>query len=100
MSTALRKGELVILQHATYFTEYDGCLGVVETGLHQAAAMDMRVMEYIERSVYSVKILHSKCNHTVVAMPHQLRRLEEGSDVQSREQLKRKPKPVEEVCDD
>ena len=97
MSTVFRKGELVVMQHATYFTEYDGCLGVVQTGLIRSSAMDMRFMQYIERSVYRVKILDPNFKHTVVAMPHQIRRLGEGADDESRGQPQRKPKPVEEV---
>jgi len=97
MSTAFRKGELVVMQRASYFTEHDGCLGVVQSGLSPFFATDMHDMKEKVKWGYDVKVLHPCIQRTVIALPHQLRRLEERSDGQSREQSKRKPKPVVEV---
>ena len=85
MSTAFRKGELVIRQHASYYAEYNGCLGVVQTGLIRTTATDMLKMEEKVMTGYCIKILNQDIRIEVVALPHQLRRLEEGSDGQSRE---------------
>lgn len=71
MSTAFRKGKLVIMQHAAYFTDYDSCLGVVPPGSIQTTATDMRDMKEKVRSGYRVNVFHPDVWGKVVARPHQ-----------------------------
>ena len=91
MSTTFRKGDLAILQHATYFNEFDGCLAVIESGLVQASAMDLRVLERKVRKVYRVRVLSPGYVTTFLAMSHQLRRLGESQDDLSWEDMQEKP---------
>ena len=50
-------GEMVITQHATYFTEFDGSLGVVIYPLQRKLCMDLNLMERVPADVYGVKLL-------------------------------------------
>ena len=101
MSTAFRKGELVVMQYADYFTEHDGCLGVVVSGLNQFSATDLRDMKEKIKWGYDVKVLHLCIQRRVVALPHQLRRLkgrpDGGSGERSKREIRPATRPIEEV---
>ncbi|AHF00054.1 hypothetical protein [Thioalkalivibrio paradoxus] len=67
-------GELVIMQNASYYTEWNGALGVVVSALAPRTSMDLLSMRYRTSPSYRVKVLASE-GIVVDARPHQLRRL-------------------------
>ena len=67
-------GELVIMQHASYYKEWNGHLGVVVGTLATRSSIDLLSMSLQTRQGYRVKILTSD-TMIVDAQPHQLRRL-------------------------
>ena len=52
-------GEMVITQHATYFNEFDGSLGVVIYPLQRKLCLDLNLMERVYAHVYVVQLLVS-----------------------------------------
>jgi hypothetical protein len=52
-------GEIVITQHATYFSEFDGSLGVVIYPLQRRLCLDLNLMERVYSHVYGVQLLVS-----------------------------------------
>jgi len=78
MSPIFQIGDLVILQHASWYSEYDGTPGVVVGGLAPRAALDMHSMkkEFLGPS-YRVRVLVAD-GFVVTALPHQLRRPSEA----------------------
>ena len=100
MSTTFRKGELVIMQHATYFEQFNGCLGVVKSDLARLMATNYVIGKTIFMTGYCVQILHPNANFEVRARPYQIRRLNEGPEEFSTKKEGKKPKPVEEVVDE
>lgn len=67
-------GELVIMQNASYYKEWNGHLGVVVGTLATRPSIDLLSMSLRTRQGYRVKILASD-SMIVDAQPHQLRRL-------------------------
>ena len=92
MAKKFRKGELAIMQNASYFTEYNGYLAVVESDLKRGQPVDLNLMEHVWKTGYSVSILLPDQRKGVFAAPHQLRRLKEPPE--NRSVLRRKRKPV------
>lgn len=68
-------GELVIMQHADHFHEWDGALGVVVGLQSRRRAMDMPTMRLVMLDAYRVRILDPN-GITVICERHQLRKLE------------------------
>ena len=94
-------GEMVITQHATYFTEFDGSLGVVIYPLQRKLCMDLNLMERVPGHVYGVKLL-VKGEPRLCLRPWQLRKLQSGEESdtatasrKSREKCERKPTKLE-----
>ena len=50
-------GEMVITQHATYFSELDGSLGIITQPLQRRLCNDLNLMEKVYGHVYQVKLL-------------------------------------------
>ena len=50
-------GELVITQHATYFSELDGSLGIITKPLQRKLCTDLHLMEKVYGHVYGVRLL-------------------------------------------
>jgi hypothetical protein len=71
---AFKVGELVIMQNASYYTEWNGALGVVVSPLALRTSMDLVTMRYRTSSSYRVKVLADD-GVIVDARPHQLRPL-------------------------
>ncbi len=67
-------GELVIMQHASYYTEWNGALGVIVSPLAPRTSMDLLSMQYRTNASYRVKVL-TQDGIVVDARPHQIRRL-------------------------
>ncbi len=70
-------GEIVIMQRASYYSEWNGHLGLVVGGIALRSAMDMVSMTGECILCYQVEIL-AKDGMTVFAEPHQLRPLHHG----------------------
>ncbi|MFO8002925.1 hypothetical protein [Thioalkalivibrio sp.] len=67
-------GELVIMQNASYYTEWNGALGVIVSPLAPRTSMDLITMHYRTNASYRVKVL-TRDGIVVDARPHQIRRL-------------------------
>jgi len=99
MTGQFKIGDRVIMQHATYYEEYDGAEAVITEVLAPRSVIDMRTLERPQKMVYGVKILVGEgCD--VRAYPWQLRKkddpmlseiTEEGEDFL--------PKPKQEVVE-
>ena len=84
--TKFKVGELVIMQHATYFSETDGELATVITSLGLRSCFDLHMMKRTWSHVYGVKVL----NDTELKLwcrPWQLRKLDPGIEPTSRKQV-------------
>ena len=68
------RGELVIMQRATYFSEWNGAIGVVVGLLQERNAKDMNTMETLPLVAYKVLPLVEGAIE-VVSEPHQIRKL-------------------------
>ena len=90
MSGRFRVGELVILQHATYYEEYNGSLGVVTEPLAPRTGLNLCTMESEITLSYKVRILAEE-SLDVQATAAQLRKLGDGSDEQARPRRKARP---------
>ena len=87
MSNHFNIGELVIMQHASFYEEYNGYLGVVEKGLTLDVSFNATTMKYELAYCYVVKIIKGKDSLSkeglqISAKPHQLRRLNDSTDAQ------------------
>ncbi len=70
-------GDLVIMQNATYYEEWNEMPALVIGGLIQRRSLHLHTMERHTRWAYRVQILHSN-GLRVNAGRHQLRRLRES----------------------
>jgi hypothetical protein len=79
----IQVGDLVIMQNASYYTEWNGALGVVVSPLSLRTSMDLMHMQYFTSPSYRVKVLIQD-GFIVDARPHQIRPLRDpDSDTQS-----------------
>ena len=69
-------GELVITQHATFFTEFNGSLGVVILPLGRRECTDLNQMKKVYAHVYGVRLLREG-EPRLWFRPWQLRKLGE-----------------------
>ena len=76
-------GELVIMQHATYFSETDGELATIITPLGLRSGFDLHLMKRTWSHVYGVKVLNGT-DLTLLCRPWQLRKLDQD-DVEGQE---------------
>jgi hypothetical protein len=72
-------GELVIMQNASYYIEWNGALGVIVSPLVPRTSMDLLSMQYRTNPSYRVKVL-AQDGIVVDARPHQIRRLHGPDD--------------------
>ena len=70
-------GDLVIMQNASYYEEWNEMPALVIGGLTQRRSMNLHTMEHHTHWAYKVEILQSD-GLRVDAEPHQLRRLMES----------------------
>ena len=87
MSNHFNIGELVIMQNASFYEEYNGYLGIVEKGLTLDFSLNATTMKYELAYCYVVKIIKGKDSLSkeglqISARPHQLRRLNDSTDAQ------------------
>ncbi len=75
-------GDLVIMQNATYYTEYDGSPAVITSPLDVREAVDMRNGEDRIIACYGVRLLSIPDALEILAQPHQVRRPKD--DVEAR----------------
>lgn len=71
---SFRIGELVVMQNASYYTEWNGSLGVIVAALAPRTSMDLSSMRLCTRASYQVQVL-AEDGVIVDARPHQLRPL-------------------------
>ena len=83
-------GELVIMQNASYYTEWNGALGVIVSPLAPRTSMDLVSMQYRTNPSYRVKVL-TRDGIVVDARPHQIRRLRGPDDATSRDRSRTRP---------
>ena len=86
-------GELVIMQHASYYTEWNGALGVIVSPLAPRTSMDLLSMQYRTNASYRVKVL-TQDGIVVDARPHQIRRLHGPDEAAKREQRRSRSVPT------
>jgi len=68
------KGELVIMQHATHFTKWDGVIGIVVGTLARRSAWDLNTKERVPLTDYKVLPL-VEGGAEVICEPYQMRKL-------------------------
>jgi hypothetical protein len=90
MSGKFKVGELVILQNATYYEEYNGSLGVVTEPLAPRTGLNLCTMESEVTMSYKVRILAEE-SLDVQATAAQLRKLDDGGDEASRRRRRERP---------
>ena len=83
MNTTYRVGDLVILQHSTFYPEHNGDAALIVGGYGPRLAVDMRTMKGRTLGTYKVQILREpntldSCDGTVLVLPHQIRKLGPG----------------------
>jgi hypothetical protein len=83
-------GELVIMQNASYYTEWNGALGVIVSPLAPRTSMDLVSMRYRTNPSYRVKVL-TRDGIVVDARPHQIRRLHGPDDATTRDRSRARP---------
>jgi len=86
-------GELVIMQNASYYTEWNGALGVIVSPLAPRTSMDLLSMQYKTNASYRVKVL-TEDGIVVDARPHQIRRLRGPEEAAESEQQRSKSVPT------
>ncbi len=86
-------GELVIMQNASYYTEWNGALGVIVSPLAHRTSMDLLSMHYRTSASYRVKIL-TRDGVVVDARPHQIRRLHGPEESVRKTRRQRRPAPL------
>ncbi len=81
MRTEFKVGELVIMQKASVFEEYDGFLAIVTQGVQCRNAMNSITMEWEWVYCYGVRVFNgdemSVIGRKFSALPWQLRRLDD-----------------------
>jgi len=85
---AYQVGELVIMQNASYYTEWNGALGVVVSPLALRTSMDLVTMQYRTSASYRVRVLADD------ARPHQLRPLRGPDETETQKRGKKQPAPA------
>jgi hypothetical protein len=85
-------GDIVIMQHADNFPEYDGYPGIIIKDIRSSSGLDLNTMEYHVDDRYEVKILKgadyfSNGSLCVGALPHQIRHPRENEDTRKHEKL-------------
>ena len=90
MSLHFRVGDLVILQHPTYYHEQDGYPAIIAGGYAPRIAVNMHTMVKSREWTYEVRVLKAPgCmdteNGTVLVRPHQIRK-PKPLDTQHREE--------------
>lgn len=86
-------GELVVMQHASYYTEWNGALGVIVSPLAPRTSMDLLTMRYRTSASYRVKVLAAD-GMVVDARPHQIRRLRGPDEATTTERRRRRVVPA------
>lgn len=86
-------GELVIMQNASYYTEWNGALGVIVSPLAPRTSMDLSSMQYRTNPSYRVKVL-AQDGIVVDARPHQIRHLHGPDEVRGRDRKRSRPTPA------
>ena len=84
---SIQVGDLVVMQHPTYFEEFDGCIGRVTGALCDRSSTDLRTMAPVVVFAYRIQLSET---FTVNAEPHQVRLLadpDEEHDVEVEEEL-------------
>ena len=76
-------GELAIMQHATYFYETDGGLGIVTGPLMMRRGFDLHLMKWVRAHVYQITVLNGT-EQKLLCRPWQLRKLEQGGKPKSK----------------
>lgn len=79
MTARFQPGDLVIMQHGTYYRDYDGCPAVIVGPLRNAWGLNMATFEYEYRQVYTVHLLAGpdallSDDNRLLARPDQVRR--------------------------
>jgi hypothetical protein len=74
MSNPFKIGDLVVMQRADYWVEYDGMPAVVTAPCAQRRTLDMRTLQRRRVLTYEVKIL-AEPEKLICARPDQLRPL-------------------------
>jgi hypothetical protein len=90
---AYQVGELVIMQNASYYTEWNGALGVVVSPLALRTSMDLVTMRYRTSASYRVRVLADD-GVVVDARPHQLRPLRGPDETETQKRGKKQPAPA------
>ena len=84
MSNSFNVGDLVILQHPTYYHEQDGCPAVITGGYARRKAIDMRTMQQYMAWTWEVRRLKQPdClgpETTVLVRTYQMRKPAAGDD--------------------
>ena len=80
-------GELVIMQHATYFSETDGELATVIVPLGLRSCFDLNLMKKTWSHVYGVKVLNGT-ELRLWCRPWQLRKLDADKETFSGKQIR------------
>jgi len=88
----IQVGDLVVMQHASYYEEFNGCIGLVVGELRPRHSTDLRTMEKATVHAYAVQLT---AGFVVNAMPYQLRRLRDSEDPEHQEILEDAPEEVE-----
>lgn len=86
-------GELVIMQNASYYTEWNGALGVIVSPLAPRTSMDLVSMQYRTNPSYRVKVL-AQDGIVVDARPDQIRRLRGPDEATVRNRSRSRPSPA------
>ena len=73
-SETLRVGDLVIMQHPTYFEELEHAVGTIVGALRPRISTDLRTMGNVEIEAYGVQVSET---FVVNAQPYQVRLLRE-----------------------
>ena len=81
-------GEMVITQHATYFNEFNGSLGIVIHPLQRKPCLDLNLMEHVHSHVYGVRLLVAG-DPKLWFRPWQLRKLDSDNKFKSNELTKK-----------
>lgn len=79
MSNHFRVGDLVILQHPTYYHEQDGYPAIITGGYAPRIGVNMYTMGMSQEWTYEVRVLKAPscmdaANGTVLVRPHQIRK--------------------------
>jgi len=90
MNNTFKVGELVVMQFASYFHEYNGTPAVVIGGLQTRGVIDLNTMEDDVYDGYRVRILAGD-GQIVTAKPHQLRKLQDKQADDKRARTHKRP---------